>query len=137
MKIVLDTNVLVSALLKRDSVPARLLRAVWDGTLQLLLSEPLREELAVVLEYPKIKKRLAAQSVDAGLFLKLLPFFVTTVDLQGVSVPRPRNADDWIVVATLVAGQGDWLVSGDGDLLALAAQFPILTPAAFVERFLQ
>jgi predicted nucleic acid-binding protein len=35
-----------------------------------------------------------------------------------------------------VAGQAEWLVSGDEDLLELADQFPILTPAAFVERFL-
>ncbi len=40
------------------------------------------------------------------------------------------------MLATLVAGQADWLVTGDADLLVLAKQFPILTPAAFVERFL-
>ena len=40
MKVVLDTNVLVSALLKRDSIPGRLLQAVWDGNLDLVLSEP-------------------------------------------------------------------------------------------------
>jgi predicted nucleic acid-binding protein len=39
MRVVLDTNVLVSALLKRDSVHGRLLQAVWDGTLDLVLSE--------------------------------------------------------------------------------------------------
>jgi predicted nucleic acid-binding protein len=42
MRIVLDTNVLVSALLKRDGIPARILRAVSDGNLQLLLSAPLQ-----------------------------------------------------------------------------------------------
>ena len=63
MKVVIDTNVLVSALLKRDSVPGRILRAVWEGNLELLLSAPLCEELAAVLEYPKIKKRLVAHFV--------------------------------------------------------------------------
>ena len=42
MKVILDTNVLVSGLLKSDSVPGRLLRAIWSGNLELLLSAPLR-----------------------------------------------------------------------------------------------
>ena len=45
MKVVLDTNVLVSALLKRDSVPGRLPQAVGDGTLDLMMCEPLMTEL--------------------------------------------------------------------------------------------
>lgn len=125
MRIVLDTNVLVSALLRRDSVPGRLLQAVRDGTLELVLSEPLLAELREVLRHPKIRKRTAASSIDAELFLELLPFFSTRVDLADVEVPRPRDADDQFV-----------LVTGDADLLVLADQFPILTPAALVERFL-
>ena len=136
MRIVLDTNVLVSALLKRDSVPGRLLQAVRDGTLELVLSEPLLTELREVLNYPKIRKRIEASEIDSELFLELLPFFSTRVDLAGVEVPRPRDADDQFVLATLVAGQAEWLVTGDADLLVLAEQFPILTPAAFVERCL-
>ncbi len=71
----LDTNVLVSALLKRDSVPGRLLQAVQDGTLELVLSEPLLTELREVLNYPKVRKRIEASEIDSGLFLELLPFF--------------------------------------------------------------
>ena len=136
MKVVLDTNVLVSALLKQGSIPARIMRACWDGNLQLLISTELREELAGVLQYSKIRKRLLAQHIDGAQFLELLPFFTTDVMLGKVSVPRPRDADDWIVLATLVAGHADWLVSGDRDLLVLSDQFPILSPASFVERFL-
>ncbi len=136
MKVVLDTNVLVSALLKQDGVPGRILQAVWNGTLELLSSAPLQEELAGVLEYPKIRKRLETQAVDIKLFLELMPFLTTSVTLVDVSVPRPRDADDRMVLASFVAGQGDWLITGDGDLLALAPSFPIIRPAEFVERFL-
>jgi putative PIN family toxin of toxin-antitoxin system len=137
MKVVLDTNVLVSALLKVDGIPARILRAVWDGNLELLISAPLLEELATVLEYPKIRKRLVAEAVDTRLFLELLPFLTTSVTIGDIAVPRPRDADDWVVLATLVAGGADWLITCDADLLALSEQFPILAPSAFVERFLQ
>jgi len=136
MRVVLDTNVLVSALLKRDSIAGRLLQAVWDGTLDLVLSEPLLTELREVLDYPKIRKRLVANAIDSELFLELLPFFTIQVDLSAVEVPRPRDAADEMVLATLVAGQAEWLVSGDEELLILADQFPILSPAAFVARFL-
>ena len=136
MKVVLDTNVLVSALLKRDSVPGRVLQAVWDGAIELILSDELRDELGAVLDYPKIRRRLEAQAVDVKLFMELLPFFTTNVTLGDVSVPRPRDADDWMVLATFVAGQGDWLITGDADLLAFAERFAIIRPAEFVERFL-
>ncbi len=136
MKVVLDTNVLVSALLKRDSVPGRLLQAVWDGALDLVLSEELLTELRDVLRYPQIRRRLVANAIDVELFLELLPFFTIQVDLSGGKVPRPRDAADAMVLATFVAGQAEWLVSGDQDLLVLADQYPILTPAAFVARFL-
>jgi putative PIN family toxin of toxin-antitoxin system len=137
MKVVLDTNVLVSALLKVDGIPARILSAVWDGNLELLISTPLLEELAAALEYPKIRKRLVAAAVDTRLFQELLPFYTISVTIGDVAVPRPRDADDWVVLATLVAGGADWLVTGDADLLELGGQFPILAPRAFVDRFLQ
>ena len=136
MKVVLDTNVMVSALLKRDSIPARILTAVWDGQLQLLSSAPLLEELLRVLNYPKIRKRLLAASIEIDQFLELLPFFVIEVVPDDGSAPMPRDPADRMVLATLIAGSADWLVTGDEDLLALADQFPILTPTAFVERFL-
>lgn len=136
MKVVLDTNVMVSALLKRDSISARILTAVWDGQLQLLSSAPLLEELLRVLGYPKIRKRLLAASIDIDQFLELLPFFVIEVVPDDGSAPMPRDPADRMVLATLIAGSADWLVTGDEDLLALADQFPILTPTAFVERFL-
>jgi len=136
VRVVLDTNVLVSALLKRDSIPGRVLQAVWDGSLDLVLSEPLLSELRDVLDYPKIRRRLVANAIDCDLFLELLPFFTIQVDLSGIQVPRPRDAADEMVLATFVAGQAEWLISGDEDLLELADRYPILTPAAFVARFL-
>jgi len=136
MKVVLDTNVLVSGLLNREGIPGRLLQGVWDGSLELVLSEPLLAELRGVLDYPKIRKRLVASGIDTELFLDLLPFFTIRVDLSGIEVPLPRDAADQMVLATLVAGGAEWLVSGDDDLLVLADQFPILSPTAFVTRFL-
>ena len=136
MKVVLDTNVLVSGLLNREGIPGRLLQGVWDGSIELVLSEPLLAELRGVLDYPKIRKRLVASGIDTELFLDLLPFFTIRVALSDIEVPLPRDAGDQMVLATFVAAGAEWLVSGDDDLLVLADQFPILSPTAFVTRFL-
>ena len=89
-----------------------------------------------MLAYPKIRKRLVANAIDSELFLELLPFFTIQVDPTGAKVRRPRDAADEMALATFVAAEADWLVSGDEDLLVLADQYPILSPAAFLARFL-
>ena len=137
MRVVLDTNVLVSALLKRDSVPGRILAAVWSGSLELVVCDSLLEELRGVLAYPKIRRRLEPLGVDVAQFLDLLQFFTSRVETAGVKTPMPRDAADQHVLATLIASEADWLITGDEDLLALADRFAILSPAAFTDRFLR
>ncbi len=55
LKLVLDTNVFVSALLKRSGVPGQILQARRDGRFDLLVSDPLYEELSDVLRRRKLK----------------------------------------------------------------------------------
>ena len=136
MRVVLDTNVLVSALLNHEGLPARILQFVYDGSLTLILSEPLLEELHEVLLYPKIRKRLDASSIDVPRFIELLRFFATLVETKVADAPTVRDPDDRELLAALIQGPADWLVTGDQDLLALSADYPIVTPAAFIERFL-
>ena len=136
MRVVLDTNVLVSALLTHDGLPARIHQFVYDGSLTLVLSEPLLEELHKVLLYPKIRKRFDARSIDVPRFTELLRFFATLVETKMYDATAVRDADDRELLAALIQRPADWLVTGDQDLLALSATYPILTPAAFVERFL-
>ena len=136
MRVVLGTNVLVSALLTHEGLPARILQFVYDGSLTLILSEPLLEELHEVLLYPKIRKRLDASSIDVPRFIELLRFFATLVETKVADAPTVRDPDNRELLAALIQGPADWLVTGDQDLLALSATYPILTPAAFVDRFL-
>lgn len=98
MRVVLDTNVLVSALLTRDGPPAWVLQAVHDGHLVLVLSEPLLEDLREVLRYPKIRKRLDAHSIDVTRFIELLRFFATLVATNASTV---RDPDDRELLAVL------------------------------------
>lgn len=134
MKVVLDTNVLVSGLMLPESVPGQIV-AAWRGAhFDLVLSEPLLDEIGRVLSYPKIQRRLRWGQDDIARFLLLLRFKADVVDIASEKASVPLDPGDDPVLATLLASGADCLVTGDGDLLALRDRFPIRTPAEFARR---
>ena len=134
MKVVLDTNVLVSGLMLPDSIPGRIV-AAWRGAqFELAMSEPLLDEIGRVLSYSKIQGRLRWGGDEIARFLLLLRFKADIVDITNENASVPHDPGDDPVLATLLAADADCLVSGDGDLLALRDRYPILTPAEFARR---
>jgi uncharacterized protein len=117
MRLVFDTNVLVSALLGTGSAPAQLL-ALWQrGRYQLLTADLQLEELRRVTRYPQIRKRL--RPAQAGELVNALYELAERVEpLPGVTA-SPDPADN-LLLAIAQAGRADYLVSGDKrHLLAL------------------
>ena len=110
MRLVIDTNILVSALLARTSLPAHLVTLWREGRFDLLTSADQLEELRRVTRYPKIRERLAPSL--AGRLINELRDIATVVDnLPDVTVsPDP---DDNYLLAMAVAGAADFLVTGD------------------------
>ena len=136
MRIVLDTNVVTSALLWRG-IPYQLLQAVRQrANLQLYSSQALLEELADVLTRPSLVKQLA--TIDR-LAVDVLQDYVSAVEIvraAPLAQPVCRDPDDDDVLALALAAQADLIVSGDQDLLVLG-QFkgtPIITARAALER---
>lgn len=113
MRIVLDTNVALSALLWRGT-PYQLLAAIRQrSSLQLYSSPALLEELADVLTRPSASKRLALIDKTARA---VLADYVEAIELvEPTVVPRvvPGDADDDQVIAAAVAAHADLIVSGD------------------------
>ena len=133
-RVVLDTNIVVSALLFTRGPAVRVRHAWHAGQLLPLASRATVAELVRVLAYPKF--RLSAED-QAELLADYLP--ATTV----VSVPEPppavppcRDPHDLPVLHLPAAGRADALVTGDADLLALAGQtaWRIVTLAEVLER---
>ncbi len=125
MRWVLDTNVIVSALLFRGAA-SRLHRAWRGGEVRLLVDRALLLELARVLAYPKF--RLSEEMIPLLLEQEILPFCEVVPDAQGPAVSRDPHDDKFLHVAR--AGRADALVSGDRDLLVLGNEWegvPILT----------
>lgn len=131
MRAVLDVNVLVSALLSRTSSPALVLVAWLEGRFEMIVSPVLVRELERVLAYPKLRARVTAG--EAERFLAWLAGSATMVsDPSGPPPIHARDPDDDYLLA-LAAAQSAILVSGDQDLLALAApDRPIHAPASFL-----
>lgn len=134
LRVVLDTNVLVSALLFADGRLAPLRRAWRDGRVVPLVSRATVEELLRVLAYPKFGLT-AAERED--LLADVLPYCETvTVDVPAGDLPPCRDVHDRMFMELAVAGHADALVSGDADLQVLADRFeiPIVKPSQILER---
>lgn len=137
MRIVLDTNVLVSALITRGGQPGRLLDAVKCGDCTLITSAYQIEELKEVLGRDRLKPYIRPEEAcDLISNLDLIGVVVTALPDIALS-PDPK--DDPILAAG-IAGQADLIVSGDKkDMLALGhvEGIPIITPREAVERLHQ
>lgn len=133
MRIVLDTNILMSGLMLPDSIPGKILQAWRNAHFDLVLSEPMLKEITRVLNYPKIQKRLQWDQHQIEQYVLLLRFKTDIVSLQGVEAHVPTDPNDNMVLATLLASQADYLISGDSDLLSLSDKHAIMTPAEFAQ----
>ena len=132
-RVVLDTNVLVSALLFHAG-SVSWLRPAWQAQkIRPLVSHDTAAELIRVLSYPKFK--LTAEERE-DLLGDYLPWCETAMVPDMIAVPKCRDPADRPFLALARAARVDALVTGDVDLLELAGGFevPILTPAAFKER---
>ncbi|HCF5435899.1 putative toxin-antitoxin system toxin component, PIN family [Pseudomonas aeruginosa] len=131
LRVVLDTNVLVSGLAYPGSVPGRIVATWRQGGLDVVLSHYILDELARVL--PRLP-RIGMTSGEIRDLVDSLMFLVDIVEPEGVQAAELRDPADQPVLLTLQAGRADYLITGDKDLLALANRYPIVTPAEFWAR---
>jgi uncharacterized protein len=131
-RVVIDTNVVLSALVFGKGTTARL-RAAWQGGHCLpLVSTATAQELMRVLAYPKF--RLDAQE-QQELLADYLPYAEAVhIPQSPPKVPVCRDPFDMPFLHLAAAGLADALITGDADLLTLArvGRCPIMTPEAFV-----
>ena len=130
MRFVLDTNVVVSALLLANSIPRQAFdKALEQGTI--LISVPVILELADVLSRKKLNKYLLEDERMRFLIglLKETELIDTT---EPIAICRDPNDDKFLELA--VDGNADYIVTGDADLLVLHPfrGIQILTPKDFL-----
>ena len=115
-RVVVDTNVLISALLLPAGKPGQVLNHLSDSGATLLLSRITFLELASRLDRPKFDRYRTRAQRDR--YLEWLADVAEWVK-PSIRIEACRDPDDNRFLEVLIAGQGDVLISGDSDLLDL------------------
>lgn len=136
MRIVLDTNVLVSAFLTKQGVPNLIVSAWEGGVYRLVTSKQQLAELERVLRYDKLRHRILPQeAADLVTRMRMSGYLAENLPEVDFS-PDP---DDNILLATAIAGKADLLVTGDQKHLlplGVVEGISIVSPRAALEKIL-
>jgi len=113
-RVVLDTNVIVSAVIS-DGKPRQLLRRGIENRFSMVTSDLMLKELALVLRRPKLKTNpVEIRRITLALFNS-----AEVVDVKSKLKVVEEDPKDDVVVETAVDGRADFIVTGDGHLLKL------------------
>ncbi|MCA0244290.1 MAG: putative toxin-antitoxin system toxin component, PIN family [Proteobacteria bacterium] len=137
MRVVLDTNVLVSGVISGNGPPRRLLDAAKAGVFELCTSEALLAEMLDVLSRDKFAARLRQAGLTPDGIVDDLRRIAIIVSPQAVPRVVASDTDDDQVIATAIAGRAELIASGDKrDLLPMGshAGIPIITAREALER---
>ena len=131
IRAVLDTNVVISALLF-SGPPSQLVSAWQSSRLRPVVSASILDEYIRVLAYPKFK--LTNAEIRGLLEDDILPF-IETVKVPPSPAPKVRDPDDAKFITCATTAGVHWLVSGDDDLLSLhrVKSVEIVSVTAFLQ----
>jgi uncharacterized protein len=132
VRVVLDTNVVVSALLF-TGISSKLVPLWQDDVITVLVSRGILEEYLRVLSYPKFK--LSEGDIKGLVQEELLPYVEVVKAGRRLRVVDRDPSDDKFVECA-VAGKARVIISGDKDLLSIGRYQKILiqSPAQFLEK---
>ena len=131
MRVVLDTNVLLSGLAYQQSTSGKIVASWQHGAMEVVLSRYILDELARVL--PKLTHRHGLNTQEIADLIDILAFQAELVEPKAAPEPRLTDPLDLPILNTWRAAEADYLLTGDKALLALSAFYPILAPARFWE----
>jgi putative PIN family toxin of toxin-antitoxin system len=115
IKVVIDTNIWVSALLNPFGYPSRIKKSFEKGVFQIVVSGPLLEELSDVLNRPRIREKYNVTPDDIEEILTLIEERSEHVLLSG-DIEICRDKDDNLIIETAIKGKAVYLVTRDDDV---------------------
>lgn len=135
-RVVIDTNVWVSGVMKPAGPPGQILRLLQARSITGVVTDALAAELADVLARDRLRRRFVVDDIDIALMFAVLDQVVVEVRLE----PPLRDPHDLPVIEAAVLGRVRTIISGDLDLVGDAAilrwlsdrGIDVLTPAAFL-----
>lgn len=137
MRIVLDTNVIVSAFIKPEGSPGIILKEIFaKESHTLLLSKGIVDELRQTLTYSKIGRYISFSDHQINFWITSLEMIAQDVCLRFTYDPIVlEDPKDDIYIITAIEGHAECIVSGDNHLLNLNPYegIPILKPSNFLK----
>ena len=135
LRVVLDTNVIISGTIVAHGTPAQILDAWRKDDFIIIVSEPILREIEKVFHYPRIKERRCLTDRDIESVLQSLRRYGinTPSELKIEAIPEDPEDDKFIIAA--VEGDADYIVSGDRHLKALKSyrRIRIVSASEFVQ----
>jgi uncharacterized protein len=135
MRVVVDTGVLVSALICPQGSPGDVLHVLRDGRFLVIYSTEMILEIISVLGRPKIRSKYHIQSEDITALLNLIRLRgELVIPRQPISACRDPKDNKFLEAA--LSGEAEIIVTGDDDLLVLHPYqgVEILRPAEFLSK---
>lgn len=136
LRVVLDTNVLLSGIAFPSSVPGKILAAWRHGALEVVLSEFIIEELRRVL--PRLGHRHGLSPNEINDLVDILSIQAEILQPIEPNEDLLRDINDLPVLGTLLAAEQSgniaYLITGDKDLLVLHELYPVISPGEFWSR---
>ncbi len=137
LRVVIDTNVIVSGIISRKGAPAEILNAWRERHFLLLISPAIVAEVRSVLGYPRIREKYTLSDQEIDQMISLLEHDAMLVPgIADVAGSLPADPQDEMFLACAVDGGADVIVSGDHHLLDLGEyqDIPIIKAGRFLEQ---
>jgi putative PIN family toxin of toxin-antitoxin system len=134
IRAVLDANVYVSAAVRPEGPPGRIIDRFLRGRFEIVMSQAIVDEVLRALGYPKVRKYVQP-GLDPELWFEdivvLSHFVAGEREFAGAS----KDPDDDKYIAAAIEGRAGFVVAGDADLLDLKEYegVRIVSPRAFLE----
>lgn len=134
MRVVVDTNIVVSSSISAKGAPAEILRRWQQERFELLVSDPMLAEYERALGYKRVQLRHRMTDGEIHELVAYFRRFATLVETTETLAVIEDDPDDNIVLECAVAGGAEYIVSGDAHLLTLKQYqgIQILSPATFI-----
>jgi putative PIN family toxin of toxin-antitoxin system len=116
-RVVLDVNVIVSALPSPDGAPATIVRFGFSGAFAFVTSEHILRGVERAWNKPYFRERYS--EIEARVAMRILRQRTIIVEPSRVAIGVANDLEDDLVLGTAIAGQADYIVTGDRGLLKL------------------
>lgn len=133
MRVVVDTNVLVSGLISSRGAPARIVEAILNQRIVPVFSKETFSELRTVLGRPKFKRYFAKSGLEVRAVLANLAAIGELVEPRSTRQKTRDPKDQPLLEVAATVPSPEFIVTGDKDFAAAAyGGVPVLSPAAFI-----